>query len=528
MKTSTLIRGATIVDGTGADRYVGDLLVVGDRIGAIGNLGNTQADRVIEARGTVAAPGFIDTHVHTDMTLLNDPVHECFLFQGVTTAIMGQDGLSYAPLSPNNLSMFRRYLKGLNGDTSKKVEWESVAEYRALFDGTVSMNTAYPIPHAALRLETVGFADVPLEGDHLKRARQLMERGFEEGAAGFSTGLSYFPNTYADTAELVALSEVAAAADRPYITHLRSVFQEPQTDWILAGLEEGMEIGRRSGVAVHVSHFGPKPARYSSPEQMLAPVDRARSAGVEVTLEVYPYPAGNSYLLIHLPPWAHEGGPDAILDLIRSGRERQRLVREIEGNTIPPYGSQVAYIQGEGNQYLVGRRLDDIAQDRGVSIGEVVLQLLDESDLAVGGREAVPNFDGIWEKYRSQLMQILARGDYMIGSDGIPSATYPHPRTFGSFPRVLRMARETGALSLEQVVHLMTQLPAETFRLTDRGVIRKGAFADLVLFEPDSITDHATYEDPTRPSTGVTHLFVNGEPVISDGAVTGRLPGRAV
>lgn len=528
MDADILIRNATIVDGTGAGRFQGDILIQDDRIAAVGDARGARAATTIDAHGLVAAPGFIDTHTHTDMTLLDDPVHDSFLQQGVTTVIMGQDGLSYAPLSHENQLMFRRYLKGLNGDAAKEVTWESVAQFRALFDGTVSMNTAYPIPHAALRLQTVGFDDVPLTGDHLKRAQRLMERGFEEGAAGFSTGLSYFPNTYGDTDELVALCQVAAAADRPYITHLRSVFEDRPADWIQAGLEEGMEIGRRSGVAVHVSHFGPKPWRYPTVQALLAPVDRAQAQGVSVTLEVYPYPAGNSFLLIHLPPWAHVGGPDAILELIRSGRQRDRLVEEIEGNTIPPFGSQVAYIGGAANQHLLGRRLDDIADERGVSVGEAVLQLLDEADLAVGGREAVPQVPDVWERYRAQLMQLLARGDYMIGSDGIPAADFPHPRTFGAFPRVVRFARETGALSLEQVVHLMTQLPATTFRLADRGVIRQGAFADLVLFGPDELTDHATYEHPARLSTGVQHLIVNGRSVISGGRLTGRLPGRAV
>lgn len=528
MASDILLRGATVVDGTGAPGRITDVLVRAGKIEHVGDLPGVSATVELDARGLVASPGFIDTHVHTDMTLLDDPIHECFLRQGVTTAIMGQDGLSYAPLSRDNLTMFRRYLKGLNGDAENPAEWETVAEYRALFDRTVSMNTAYPFPHASLRLETVGFRDVPLGEDSMRTALRLLERGFEEGACAFSTGLSYFPGTYGDTAELVRFSEIAAAAGRPYVTHIRSVFEEAQADWLRSGLEEAMEIGRRSGVAVHVSHFGPKPWRYESNEQLLAPVARAKSEGVAVTLEVYPYPAGNSYLLIHLPPWAHEGGPDAILELIRSGRERRRLVREIETNTIPPFGSQVSYIDGAHNQHLLGRRLDDVALQRGVSIGEVVLQLLDESDLAVGGREGLPKLDGLWERYREELLRLLARGDYMIGSDGIPVARFPHPRTFGTFPRILRFVRETGSISLEAAVHLMTELPARTFGLEGRGVLKAGAYADLVLFSPDEITDHATYDDPAQYSTGVQHLLVNGQFVIRSGAVTGALPGRAV
>lgn len=528
MTGDLLIKDATLVDGTGRQRRRGSVLIDNDRIVAVGDTGAASARREIDARGKVLAPGFIDTHVHTDMTLLDDPVHECFLRQGVTTVIQGQDGLSYAPLSPENLAMYRRYLAGLNGDAKADVTWESVAEYRAAFDRTVSMNTAYCFPHAAARLETVGFQDVPLTGDHLVRARRLLEVGFEEGAVAFSTGLSYFPNTYGDTDEHVALCEVAAAANRPYVTHVRSVFDEPVDDWLMAGLEEAMAIGVRSGAPVHVSHFGPKPLRYPSPEVMLAPVSRAREQGARVTLELYPYPSGNTYLLIYLPPWAHVGGPHAILELIRSGRERERLVREIEGNTIAPFGTVVSYMGSGADPRYVGRTLDAIAGDWDVSVGEAVLRLLDMEDLVVGGRETPairPDQEGI---FRAQVLEVLGRGDYMVGSDGIPVAQFPHPRTFGTFPRIIRFARETGQLTLEQVIETMTSLPAKTFGLTDRGVLREGAFADLVMFDPDALEDHATYDDPIQLSTGIDCLWVNGEAVIDEGRVTEARPGRAV
>jgi N-acyl-D-amino-acid deacylase len=481
----------------------------------------------VDAAGLVASPGFIDTHVHTDMTLLDDPVHECFLRQGVTTVIMGQDGLSYAPLSPHNLAMFRQYLAGLNGNAQNPVSWQSVAEFRSRFDRSVSLNTAYCFPHAALRLETVGFRDIPLDEESMKRARCMLERGFSEGAVGFSTGLSYFPNTYGDTDEHVLLCEVAAEAGRPYVTHIRSVFDPPEGDWLKAGLEEAMEIGRRSGAAVHVSHFGPKPWRCRQ-DELLSPVDRAEAEGVDVSLELYPYPAGNTYALIYLPPWAHEGGPDALLELIRSGRRRQELVAGIENNSIPPYGMQVAYLRSQANQRLLGARIDDVAEERGVSVGEAILQLLDEENLVVGGREALPQFESLWSRYNDELMTILQRDDYMIGSDGIPVATFPHPRTYGTFPRVIRLARESGRLSLEQGVHLMTERPAKRFGLSDRGVLRKGAFADIVLFDPERITDHATYEDPKQMSTGVERVIVNGETVLEGAVPTRALAGRAV
>jgi N-acyl-D-amino-acid deacylase len=522
-----LIRGGTLVDGSGAPGRRADVLVRGDRIAAVELLPDYEAPRVIDATGMAVAPGFIDTHVHTDMTLLDDPIHECFLRQGVTTVIMGQDGLSYAPLGRDNLAMFRRYLAGLNGDAQSPARWQSVAEYRSVFDRKASLNTAYAFPHAAVRLETVGFRDVPLEEHSLARACAMLEKGFEEGAVAFSTGLSYFPNTYGDTREHILLCEVAAAAGRPYVTHIRSVFSPPERDWLRAGLEEAMDIGRGSGAAVHVSHFGPKPWRRPY-AQLLEPVDRAEREGIDVTLELYPYPSGNTFLLIYLPPWAHEGGPDALLELIRSGRRRAELVREIEDNTIPPYGMRIAYLRSAANQRLLGMSIDEIAAERGVAVGEAILQLLDEEELVVGGRESPPAVEGLWERYDDELMTLLARHDYMVGSDGIPVATFPHPRTYGTFPRILRVARESGRLSLEQVIHRMTERPAKRFGLRHRGILRSGAYADVVVFDANEVRDHATYDDPIRHSSGIEHLLVNGELVLDGGRTTGALAGRAV
>lgn len=527
MDGDILVRDATIIDGTGSPPWRGDLLVHRDRISAMGDLKGASAPTIVHAKGRVLAPGFIDTHVHTDMTLLDDATHACFLHQGVTTVIQGQDGLSYAPLSPDNLAMFRRYLAGLNGDARIASTWTDVASYRALFDRTVTLNTAYCVPHAALRLETVGFDDVPLEADALQRARRMLERAYEQGAVAFSTGLSYFPNTYADTTELAALSEVGARDAKPYVTHIRSVYPRG-VDWLTEGLEEAMNVGRRSGAPVHVSHFGPKPARFDRPQDMLRAVDRAKADGVHVTLEVYPYPSGNTFLLIYLPGWAHVGGPEAILDRIRRGRDRTRLVDEIETNPIPPFGTEITYLARGHDEGIIGRTLDELAAEWNMRVGDVVLELLDRHDLMVAGRERRPSIPRLFERFRDDLMTILKRGDYMVGSDGIPVAHLPHPRTFGTFPRILRFVRETRSLPLETVIWCMTELPARTFGLTDRGVLRPGAFADLVLFDPLTVTDHATYDEPSLLSSGIDDLWINGEAVLADGVVTHARPGRAI
>jgi N-acyl-D-amino-acid deacylase len=526
--TTTLIRGAAVLDGGGAPARRADLLVRDDRIADVGLWERVTADAVVDATGLAVAPGFIDTHVHGDLHLFADPIYACGLRQGVTTVILGQDGLSYAPLGAANLDLFRRYLVGLNGNPELGDLWSSVADYRRRLDGRAAVNTAYALPHAAIRLETVGFRDVPLDDAMLRRARALLERGFAEGAVAFSTGLSYFPKAYADTREMIALCRVAAEARRPYVTHLRTVFDTPPPDWLLAGLTEALDIGRESGVAVHVSHFGPKPWRYESPDVLLAPVDRAKAEGVDVTLELYPYPSGNTFALIYLPPWAHEGGPDALLRRIRSGERRAELVAGIERNTIRPHGATLAHLPGGRNRRYLGRTIEEVARDRNVSVGEAVLQLLDEEELAVGCRDAVPPPDDGWARFDAELMQLLGRGDYTIGSDAIPAAEFPHPRTYGAFPRVLRVGRQSGRLSPPRLVHLMTALPAARFGLEGRGRIAAGAFADLVLFDPARVADRSTYADPKRDPVGVRDVMVNGEWALRDGEPTGRRPGRSV
>lgn len=523
-----LVKNAALIDGTGAPAKRGEILVKAGRIEMVGDLPRAAAARTVDATGLVASPGFIDTHAHTDLTLLDDPVHECLLRQGITTVIMGQDGLSYAPLSEPNQRLFRRYLKGLNGDARANPRWESVSEYRALFDRRAALNTAYAVPHGALRLETLGFVDAPLEGEALRRARKLLEVGLEEGAVAFSTGLSYFPGTYATTSELVHLSEVAAHAGRPYVTHLRTVFDPPVADFVQEGLKEALAIGLRSGAAVHVSHYGAKPWRYPSNAELLRPVGAARERGARVTFELYPYPSGNTFLLIHLPPWAHHGGPGALLERLRSPALRGRLAREIEENTVAPFGYQVAYVPGAEHHHLLGLTIDEIARKRQASVGETVIDLLAEMDLAVGGREGLPPVEDPFTPHRRATLELLTRGDYMIGSDAVPAALYPHPRTYGTFPRVLRFARGSSQLSLERAVHLMTELPARTFGLTERGALKPGFAADIALFDPQLFTDHATYGEPARHATGLEHLFVNGEAVISGGRLTDATPGRAV
>ncbi len=525
-----VIKNGTVVDGTGRPGRRADVGIVGDRVAAVGDLSgpDVSAATVIDATGKVVCPGFIDTHVHSDLMLLAEPAHEAALRQGVTTEILGQDGLSYAPLSAENLQAYRRYLAGLNGNPDLACTWSTVAEFRACFDRTVAVNTAYLVPHGAIRLEAVGFRDVPLVGEALERARRLLAQGLEEGAVGFSTGLSYYPCSWADTDELVELCRVAARYDRPYVTHLRTVFRAGRFDPV----EEALEIGRRSGVKVHFSHFRTGPLTAGQVEQITAPIDRAKAAGVDCTLETYPYPTGSSQGVMFLPPWAHDGGPDALLARLRDPEARRRLVKEIDytylGSARGTRGwDEIVFSHLPKNADLVGLTFAEAATRRGKEVPELLCDLLLEEEFRVGFWGLPPEPD-LWEQIDRDIMTLLARPDYMVGSDGIWVGQRPHPRAYGCFARILGPLRRKYRVPLELLINRMTAVPAARFGLRDRGVLAPGKFADLVVFDPETISDTSTYENPRSFAVGVGWVLVNGRVALADGQPTGILAGRPV
>lgn len=525
-----LIKNGTVIDGTGRPGRRADVGINGDRIAAVGDLSgpDVTAGTVIDAAGKVVCPGFIDTHVHSDLMLLADPVHEAALRQGVTTEILGQDGLSYAPLSAENLRAYRRYLAGLNGNPDLPYTWSTVAEFRACFDRTVAVNTAYLVPHGAVRLEAVGFRDVPLVGEALERARRLLAQSLEAGAVGFSTGLSYYPCSWADTEELVELGKVAARYDRPYVTHLRTVFRGEPFDPV----EEALEVGRRAGVKVHFSHFRTGPLTAGQVERLLAPIDRAKAEGVDCTLETYPYPTGSSQGVMFLPPWAHDGGPDALLARLRDPEARRRLAREIDyaylGSARGARGwHELVFSYLPKNSELVGLTFAEAARRRGQEVPELLCDLLLEEEFRVGFWGLPPEPE-VWAQIDRDIMALLSRPDYMVGSDAIWVGQRPHPRAYGCFARILGPLRRRFGVPLELLINRMTAVPAARFGLTGRGVLAPGKFADVVVFDPEAITDTSTYEDPRRPAVGVGWVLVNGQPALAGGKPTGILAGRAV
>ncbi|MCH8827017.1 MAG: D-aminoacylase [Chloroflexi bacterium] len=520
-----VILGGTVVDGSGSPGYRADVGIKGERIEAIGDLSRAETRRVVDARGLTVSPGFIDTHTHSDAVLLTDPQHADGLRQGITTEILGQDGLSYAPLSPENYRANRRYLAGLLGEPPEDLDMSSISAFRSHYHKKVAINTAYPIPHGAVRLECVGFYDRPLVGDALEKARQIIRDGMEQGAVGLSTGMSYLPNAWSTTEELVELCKVVKEFDGVYITHLRDV----NTDRAFGdgGVPEALEIGRRSGVKVHFSHYRTMPDSAGKVAERVALIDEAKSEGVDCTLELYPYPTGSSFPIRYLPAETSDGGPDALLKRLRDPGERQRMIEFMQQQSGDIDTAVFTHLPR--NRDLEGMSLRDIAGARGVTLEEALFDLLVDEDLQVGYRGAPPDSVAVWRQISRDCVELLSRPDYMVGSDSIHVGSLPHPRAYGCFPRFLgRLRRQFDIMTLEEMVQRMTDNPARRFGLTGRGRIQEGNYADIVVFDADRIIDNATYDDPAQFPAGIPFVLVNGQVAVDNERCTGVMAGQAV
>lgn len=512
-----IIRRGWVIDGSGALPFRADVGLLGDRIAAVGHLGQAEAPRSLDATGLYIAPGFIDAHVHGDLMLLTDPVHLPALRQGVTTYINGQDGSAFAPASPATLDYMRRYTAGFNGNPDGLAyDWSSVADYLGRFDRTTAINVAYLIPNGNLRLEVIGHDPRPATDDELRAMQRLVREGMDAGAVGLSTGLDYIPSRYADAREIAALCEAMVPDDGVYVTHMRGYGPNAAT-----GMAEVHEIAERSGVASHVSH-------YNGPAEVLLPlIDTGRSRGLDLTYDTYPYLAGSTILgMIALPAWVQEGGIDPTLERLADPAVRDRLDREwfSSPTPYPLETTTLAMVAHPDWRWAEGLTVAAAAEQAGMPAGRFVCDILVASGLAVGivGYRA-------GDRTEADVRAILRHPAHMAGSDGIFKGSFPHPRGCGAFARYLgHHTRELGDYDWAEAVTHLSSHAARRYRLTDRGLIRSGFAADLALFDPATVTDRSTYADGRALAEGVRHVFVNGELVLLDGEPTGATPGRAL
>lgn len=516
-----IISGGQVLDGTGAPPYRADLAITGDRVAAVGRLDGAEAATVIDASGRFVAPGFVDCHAHGDAAVFDPAVQLAALRQGVTTFVLGQDGLSFAPGSAATVAYASRYFAAVNGPLTGRplikgplvegplVEGPlTVGELLGGYDRAVPLNTAYLLPHGTIRYDVMGPSPAAPTRDELARMVGHVERGLSEGAAGLSSGLEYLPGRYASAAELTALCEPLGG--RPYVTHMRAYGAQAGV-----GMAEVVEIATRSGAAAHVSHL-------HGPADVLLPlVEDALAGDVDLTFDTYPYLRGNTILaMVVLPPEVPGADTGRALEMLGSGELDDWWPRLAE--TWP----RLTISHAPGLAWAEGLGMVEAAERAGVAPAEFCRRLLVETRLEAGCVTARPDEGPQGE---DSVRRMLRHPSHTGGSDGIYVGGHPHPRGFGAFARFLgRHVRELGDWTWEQATVHLASHPARRFGLADRGLLRDGFAADVVVFDPVTVADRATYAAPRLPATGVEDVLVSGVRVLAAGEPTGATPGRAL
>ena len=513
-----LITGGLVIDGTASPGFHAAVGVQGDTVSIHrGDVSGLEAARTIDATGRVVCPGFVDLHSHAGLTMLGEPHHDPKVRQGVTTELVGIDGISHAPFKTQE--ELHRYIwldSGLNGYPPMPADWLTVADFIGKFDGSVAINVAYILGNSPVRIWGVGWNDRPATPDEMANMKAVTREAMEEGAWGLSTGLDYPPGAYADTDELVALSETAASMGGFYHTHTRASLL---STGLLAPWEEALEIGRRSGIPIHLTHYRQSAQGVGSHLDYLGLVEDARADGMDVTFDCYTYPYSGTTITIGLPFWAKDGGPERLMAALRDPDDRARMANELAPNRLE--NNWLTNFTQPQNAKYDGRLLTDIAEMRSQEPAEALFDLLLEENLGIStvGLGTNPH----------TLHAFVSHPAGMIASDAILFGEYPNPRTYGCFPIVLaEFVRAEKHLRLPEAIRKMTSFPAQRLGLPDRGILRDGFRADIVVFNPDTVKTHARHGDPRHYPVGIDYVIVNGQVVIDDGDNTGALPGRGL
>jgi N-acyl-D-amino-acid deacylase len=518
MSYDVLLRGGTIYDGSGGAPRVADIALVGDRIAAIGDLGAAPARRVIDARGLAVAPGFVNMLSWAEDVLQKDGRSLSDIRQGVTLEVFGE-GWSLGPLSPAMKAA--RAAEGENGGAP--APWTTLGEALEHLEALgVSPNIASFVGATTVRIHEVGYDNRPATPAELARMEALVRQAMLEGAMGVGSSLVYAPADYASTEELIALARVAGEHGGLYITHLRN-----EGDTLLEAVEELLRIVRESGARGEIYHLKASGQRnWGKLEELIRRVEAARAQGLVVTANLYPYRASGTGLTVNFPTWVQEGGHAAFVARLQDSAIRARLLGEMD--MIPPEDILLTNFRNPALRPLTGKTLAQVAAERGVPAEVAAMDLIVEDDSRVGTVRFTMSEANVrraiqlpWVSFCSDAASIAPEPPW--------TDTQLHPRAYGSFARVLgKYVREAKLVTLEEAVRRLTSLPAENLRLRERGRLAPGYFADVVVFDPATVTDHATFERPHQLATGVLHVFVNGTQVLADGEHTGAKPGRFV
>lgn len=543
-----IIRNGTVYDGSGNPPVVGDVAIQADTIAAVGDLRGFQGREEVDATGLAVAPGFINMLSWANESLILDGRSQSDIRQGVTLEVLGE-GSSPGPLNEAmKANMMRNWLSGYGspeavaafldvpytaGDTLT-VPWTTLGEYLDfLVQKGVATNVTSFVGATTIRIHELDYANRPPTEDELTRMQALVDQAMQEGAVGISSSLIYAPAFYADTDELIALSEVAGRYGGRYISHMRS-----EGNRLLESLEELITIAREADIAAEVYHLkAAGQSNWGKLDDVIARIEQARADGLDITTDMYTYTAGATGLDAAMPPWVQEGGFGAWRTRLQDPTIRARLQREMTTPTdewenlmlaAGPENTLLVGFRNENLRHLIGKTLAEIAAERGQTPEETAMDLVIEDSTRIGTVYFLMSEENVqrqialpWMSFGSDAGSMAPEGKFL--------ESRPHPRAYGNFARLLgKYVRDEQIISLEEAIYRLTTLPATNLKLTKRGALRPGYFADLALFDPDTIQDHATFEDSHQYATGMVHVFVNGTQVLRDGEHTNAMPGRFV
>ncbi len=530
MEYDLILKNGTIYDGSGSAPFKGDVAIKGQRIAAVGELDTNQASRVMDVNGMAISPGFINVMSWANVSLIVDGRSQSDIRQGVTMEIIGE-GTSEGPLSPK---MKAERIKR-QGDIQYEIPWTTLGEYLDYLVGRgIATNIASYLGAATLRIHAVGYDNRPPTPDELDQMRALAREAMEEGAIGISTALIYPPGSYAKTDELIELAKVVAEYGGIYISHIRN-----EGNSLLSALDELITIAREAKIGAEIYHLKATGRKnWDKMEKAIAKVNAARAEGMQITADMYTYPASATGLGATMPDWVQEGGHDAWMSRLKDPETRARLYQEMvtetdewESSLLGAGGAQNIILRSFKSEHLkplIGKTLAEVSEMRGTDPVYTIMDLIVEDDFNVGGVYFTMNEDNL----KQQLQQPWV----CIGSDsesqapeGVFLKSGVHPRAYGTFARFLaKYVRDENVLPLEEAIRRITSLPAETRKIANRGKLQTGYYADIAVFDPQKVQDHATFAKPHQYSTGMQHVFVNGVQVLKDGEHTGALPGQVV
>ena len=520
-----LIENGRILDGTGNPWFQGDLGIRDGKIAAIGMLKGEKAKEKLNVQGLVVSPGFIDIHTHCDALPFLSPREEGRILQGITTDTIGNCGISLAPASKGTMELLKKYVGPFCMNAPLPWNWQTMGDFlKQIEEKKTITNIASMVGHGAVRIAVIGVDDRDPTPGELQKMKEITGQAMDAGAVGFSSGLIYPPGVYSKKEEMIALCKVVAAKGGFYITHMRDEYNE-----VISAVQETIDVAERAGVPTIIAHHktaGKK--NWGKTHQTLRMIEEARAKGIDIICEVYPYIMSSTFLHALLPPWAQEGGVLKLLDRLRVPENRRRIKREFE-SAIPGWAnlyesagwSGILITSVNKQKNLEGQTIEEVAKARKTEPADVVFDVLLEED-----GDVMMVLYGISEE---DIANILKHPVSMVGSDSLPCPGKPHPRTYGTFPRVLsKYVRQDMILTLPEAIRKMTAMPAQRLGLMDRGVLKLGMGADITVFDPQTVEDKATVAEPRQYPKGIPYVIVNGQIAVREGRWTGALAGKVL